>query len=400
MTRPIGQLLRLAQQAAPEDIVTTLTEGARLLHGRDVVLYLVDYEQVLLQPTPDRLDHGETVQPAALDATMAGRCFTAQTILSAERPDGSAQLWVPVTERADRLGVLTVSLPTLDEKAFDLAAELGLLAAQLVLTASAYCDRFHLQRRRKDLNLAAEMQWGLLPPLSFAHGGTCVAGLLEPAYEVGGDCFDYSLNDGRLSLAVFDAMGHGLASSVLSGLAVGAYRHARRAGGSLAALLPWMEEAIEGMLGDAFVTVLAAELDVATGRLSWLSAGHPAPIVVRGGQALPELETSRVLPLGLGVNPGAPLTPSELSLEPGDLVLLYTDGVVESRSPTRGEFGLDRLRDLFARESSSGALPSEMLRRLIHSCLDWQEGRLRDDATLLLLEWNARTPPPGPDSLP
>ena len=62
-------------------------------------------------------------------------------------------------------------------------------------------------------------------------GGTTVAGLLEPAYEVGGDCFDYALNgDVMLDVAVFDAMGHGLPSSIISGLAVGAYRHARRTG--------------------------------------------------------------------------------------------------------------------------------------------------------------------------
>ncbi len=399
MERPVGRLLRHAQTASPDDVVATLTEGARLVGGRDVVLYLVDYEQVLLQPTPDRLDHGEVVEPASLEGTMAGRCFTTQAVLEAER-DGETQIWVPVTERADRLGVLALTAGPLDETALAVVEELGLLAAHLVLTASAYCDRFHLQRRRKDLNLAAEMQWGLLPPLSFAHGGTAVAGLLEPAYEVGGDCFDYSLNRGVLSMAVFDAMGHGLPSAVLSGLAVSAYRHARRSGESLVGLFPCMDEAVEGLMGDAFVTVLAAELDVASGRLSWLTAGHPAPIIVRGGQALPELEASRILPLGLGVSPLAAMAPSEVSLEPGDLVLLYTDGVVESRSPTKGEFGLDRLRDLFAREASSGTLPSEMLRRLIHSCLEWQEGRLRDDATLLLLEWSGPTRPQGPDVLP
>ena len=399
MERPIAGLLRHAQTSSPEDVVATLTEGARRIDGRDVVLYLVDYEQVLLQPTPDRLDHGEAVEPVSLAGSMAGRCYTTQTPLQAER-DGCLQLWVPVTERANRLGVLAVTVNDIDDAGLAIAQEMGLLAAQLVLTGSAYCDRFHLQRRRKDLNLAAEMQWGLLPPLSFACNGTAVAGLLEPAYEVGGDCFDYALNGGLLSVAVFDAMGHGLSSAMLSGLAVSAYRHARRSGQLLEELFPSMDQAIEGLMGDAFVTVLAAELELETGRLRWVSAGHPAPIVVRGGQALPELESAQVLPLGLGVNPAGPSTATELSLEPGDVVLLYTDGVVEARSPDKGEFGVERLRDMVAREANSGQLPSEMLRRLIHSCLEWQQDRLRDDATLLLFEWGAPGLPPGPDRLP
>ncbi len=399
MDRPVAHLLRRAQSAAPEDVVGTLTEGARMIGGRDLVLYLVDYEQVLLQPTPDRLEHGEVVQPASLEGTMAGRCFTNQETLQAVR-DGEVQLWMPVTERADRLGVLAVTLAAADRAAVDFAEELGLLAAQLVLSASSYCDRFHLQRRRKDLNLAAEMQWGLLPPLAFAHNGTAVAGLLEPAYEVGGDCFDYSLNGTTLSLAVFDAMGHGLSSAMLSGLAVSAYRHSRRVGEPLAGLLPAMDEAIEGLMGDAFVTVLAAELDIVSGRLSWLAAGHPSPIIARGGQTLPDGERARILPVGMGIGSVPAVTPVETSLEPGDLVLFYTDGVVEARSPSKGEFGLDRLRDLFAREAASGLLPSEMLRRLIHACLDWQEDRLRDDATLLLLEWAGPATPPGSDTLP
>ena len=94
--------------------------------------------------------------------------------------------------------------------------ELGHAAAYLVMASAHYTDLPHLLRRRKDMDLAAEMQWSLLPPLSFASDGTSFAGLLEPAYEVGGDCFDYAVNDGVLDIAMFDAMGHGLTSAVLA----------------------------------------------------------------------------------------------------------------------------------------------------------------------------------------
>jgi serine phosphatase RsbU (regulator of sigma subunit) len=392
VVRPLAQLLRSAQGTAPDDVVATLVEGAAQLDGTDVVLYLVDYAQRVLTPTPDRLPHGEMVEAASIDGTMAGRCFTSQEPLEAPRPDGSVQMWVPVTERAQRLGVLAINLPRPDEAGAQLCVELGLLAAQLVLTASLYTDRFHLQRRRRGLSLAAEMQWSLLPPLAFTYAGTTVAGLLEPAYEVGGDCFDYALNGSTLSLALFDAMGHGLASSILGGLTVGAYRHGRRERQGLVELLGSVDRAVaEHGAGDTFVTGLIVELETTTGELAWLSAGHPPPLVVRAGRALADVERAAGLPLGLGTGADAS-APTQLTLEPGDRVLLYTDGVVEARTPEGEEFGVDRLADLMVREGLSGQVPAEILRRLVQACREWQGGRLRDDATLLLLDWEARTP--------
>ncbi|MDT7548186.1 MAG: hypothetical protein QOE84_580 [Actinomycetota bacterium] len=370
-----------------------------MLGGRDVVLYLVDYEQQRLQPTPDRLDHGEAVPEADVEGTMAGRCFTTQTLLESQRDDG-LQIWAPVSERSARLGVLALTVPQIDAAGRELCEELGLLAAQLILSASAYCDRFHLQRRRRDLSLAAEMQWSLLPPLTFAFDGTTVAGLLEPAYEVGGDCFDYAMNARTLEVAIFDAMGHGLPSSVTAGLAVGAYRHIRRTQVDLPSMVTAMDAAVEGVVGDGFATALLARLDVHTGQLSWVSAGHPAPIVVRDGSVLTDLEQHAVLPLGLGLHQDVELHPSELSLQPGDLVLLYTDGVVEARSGEDEEFGIDRLADLCVRAAASGLMASEILRRLVQACLDFQSGPLRDDATLLLIEWTHPARPVGAQRLP
>lgn len=399
-TRALARLLKHARTTAPDDVVSTLVEGARLLAGRDVVLYLVDYEQQRLQPTPDRLARGEPVEVADITGTMAGRCFSSQQLLESDR-DGEIGVWVPVSERADRLGVLALTVPTLDEPGRELCEELGLLAAQLVLSASAYCDRFHLQRRRRDLSLAAEMQWSLLPPLTFSFDGTTVAGLLEPAYDVGGDCFDYAMNDRTLHLAVFDAMGHGLPSSVTSGLAVGAYRHGRRAGGDLPAILASMDSAVEGVLGDSFATALLAELDLTTGVLRWLSAGHPAPMVVRHGSVLSGVTQEPALPLGLGlVYEVDRLAVSQLQLEPGDRVLLFTDGVIEARTPEGEEFGSERLGELFVRENASGLLPAEVLRRIVQACLQFQGGPLRDDATVLLLEWAAPARLVGSQRLP
>ena len=397
LERQVGRLLRLAQVADPQQVVETLSMTVAELGGSDVVLFLVDYDQSRLKPHPDVLPHGERPEVASLEGSMAGRVFVSGRPLGAQREDGW-HVWVPVVERAQKLGVLSMILPTWDEDMEEFCVELGIAAAHLVSTAAGYTDRLHLLRRRKDMSLAAEMQWGILPPLTFSIDGTTVAGLLEPAYEVGGDCFDYSLNGDVLDFVMFDAMGHGLRSAVLGSLAVSAYRNARRehSPADLRSLLRAVDTVIsEYAGGDAFVTALFAQLDIISGRLQWATAGHPAPLHVRRASTLPPVDVRPAAPLGLNDWVGAAdvCEVVETSLEPGDSLLLYTDGVIEARDPNGEEFGEARLRDLLERESTSGREPAETLRRLVRSVLTHHGSRLRDDASTLYLRWDAAAEP-------
>jgi hypothetical protein len=386
--RPIGRLLALQQSAEPDAIVSSLMTATEPLGATDLVLYLIDYEHMLLMPHPDVLPHGDRPEVAGVDATMAGRAFQTGTVLAVQREDGW-QVWVPVQERANKIGVLAMTMPAFDEQIEFFCVELGYAAAYLLMAISHYTDLPHLLRRRKDMDLAAEMQWSLLPPLSYASGGTTLAGLLEPAYEVGGDCFDYAANDGILDVAIFDAMGHGLTSSILASLLVGAYRHSRRAGQNLAEIAVSVDAAAQVFPGSVtFATALFARLDQATGHLRWLTCGHPQPIIVRRGSILAPLEISPGVPVGLGALGAVVGTLSEIALEPGDGVLLYTDGVTEARDPDGEVFSESRLRDLLAREHLAGGPPQEVIRRLVRSALDHSQVRLRDDATLLYLRWN------------
>jgi serine phosphatase RsbU (regulator of sigma subunit) len=393
LDRPVGRLLRLAQVADPQQVVETLSMTVAEIGGSDVVLYLVDYEHTRLEPHPDVLPHGERPTAASLEGSMAGRVFVSGQPLGAER-DGGWHVWVPVAERAQKLGVLSMTLPAWDEHIEEFCVELGIAAGHLVSTANNYTDRLHRLRRAKEMSLAAEMQWGILPPLTFRIEGTTVAGLLEPAYEVGGDCFDYSLNGDVLDVVVFDAMGHGLRSAVLGSLAVSAYRNCRRARPDvdLRTLLVEVDAVIaDYAAGDAFVTGVVVQLDITTGRLRWATAGHPAPLHVRRAGTMPPVDVHPAAPLGLNdwVDGWGALDVVETSLEPGDALLLYTDGVVDARSPEDEEFGEDRLRDLLERESSSGREPDEVLRRLIHSVLVHHRTRLRDDASTVYLRWDS-----------
>jgi serine phosphatase RsbU (regulator of sigma subunit) len=147
-----------------------------------------------------------------------------------------------------------------------------------------------------------------------------------------------------------------------------------------------MDAALAGQFGrQQFVTGLLMELDTVAGRLTWITAGHLPPLLVRGGKLIRALTGRPALPMGLRLQSGPPAVHTEL-LEPGDRLVIYTDGVTEARY--RGRFLTEeRLADFVVRESASGHPPSEVLRRLIRAVLDHSHGRLQDDATLLLVEW-------------
>lgn len=388
--RPVTRLLLAHQTAEPDAFVETLAAAVAGIGGRDVVLLLIDYAHVVLTPHPDVLPHGREPEIASLDGSMAGRAFTSGTALAAQREDGW-HVWVPVSEQSNRLGVLTMTLPRWDEEVEFLCTELGLAAAPLLLASAQYTDLPHLLRRRKNMDLAAEMQWSLLPPLSFAAAGVTIAGLLEPAYTVGGDCFDYAFNDGCLDFAVLDMVGHGLTSAVLAALLVGAYRHGRREGESLELIASRIDAAARTFPGQpAFATAILGRLDAASGRLSWITCGHALPIVVRDGTLLDETKVKPGVPLGLSAL--APVVGDfiELDLQPGDGILLYTDGVTESPMPDGTLFGEERLRDLLAREHDASASPQEVVRRLLRTAIEHSATNLRDDATMVYIRWDGR----------
>lgn len=386
--RAIGRLLAAQRGTEPDAIVGPLMSAATPVGATDLVLYLIDYAHTSLMPHPDLLHHDQRPEVASLEATMAGRAFQSGNVMAVQRDD-EWQVWVPVQERADVLGVLAITVPTFDDQVEDFCRELGYAAAYLVLASAQYTDLPHLLRRRQDMDLAAEMQWSLLPPLSYAGTGTTLAGLLEPAYEVGGDCFDYATNNGTLDVAIFDAMGHGLTSAILASLLIGAYRHSRRAGQDLAQIATSVDAAARAFPGPAvFGTAIFAQLDRGSGRLTWLTCGHPQPIIVRRGATLADAEIRPGVPIGLGALGPVVGTLTEVALEPDDGVLFYTDGVTEARSPDGEVFGEERLRDLLGREHLAGGPPQEVVRRLVRSALDHSQIRPRDDATMLYLRWD------------
>jgi hypothetical protein len=379
----LGFLLDTSHDLAPDELVAAVARAGQALDAEDVVIYLVDYEQTVLVPLPDGTDR----TPLEIDATLAGRAFTAIAIQEADTESGR-RLWLPLLDGAERLGVLGLILPSVDDALRARCSWLATLVAELLITKGQYTDSYFLTRRRQSMGLAAEMQWQLLPPLTFVTPRVVIAGLLEPAYEVAGDAFDYALNGDTAHLAVLDPVGHDLTASVLAAVTVGSYRHSRRAGLGLADTYAAMDQVIASQFGgERFVTGQLGQLDCVTGRLQWLNAGHPLPLLVRRAKVVDTLACQPAPPLGLGL--GQPEI-ATAALEPADRVLFYTDGVSEGRNLDGEPFGEARLADLLVRETLAGQPAAETMRRLAHAILAHQGRSPRDDATMVFLEW------PGP----
>ena len=375
-------LLEASHLAVPDDVPVLLVEHARGLGADDAALYLADYEQRVLVPVP--VPDGPSREEVVIDTTLAGRCYRTLETQQTTGDDGRGRMWAPVLDGVERLGVLELDFgPDREPKVDDVRAFAGLVA-EVVMAKQAYGDFFERVRRRQPMSVAAELAWQLLPPLTFGTDRLVISGVLAPAYTLGGDSFDYSVDARTAHIAIFDAMGHGLEAGLLASVAMAACRNSRRAGNDLAGTAAAIDGAIASQFGsDRFVTAVLAELDLASGRLWWSVSGHPPPLLLRQGRIVKTLRGEVGLPLGIG----AAVVVAEEVLEPGDQVLFFTDGVPEARSADGEFFGVARLVDMVSRTWASRTPAPETMRRLLHAILDHQEGELQDDATIVVVEW-------------
>jgi len=392
-TPDIGNALRALQELAPSDATDKLLGLAEETGALEVTAYLVDFSQSVLFPVPDRGRHADPPAGQPVEGSPAGRAFAERKTVSDMR-DGATSVWVPILEGSECTGVLalTVSTPA-DQRTIRRCEELGMLVGSVIALAARQTDLFSLVRRRRPMSLPASMQWDLLPPLRIETPEGSSTGLLEPAYDVGGDTFDHAVNGFILDVAIMDAMGHGLNSSLTSALAVGAYRHARRDGQSLARTHEDIDTALATRFGgDVFVTGQLARLDLRSGELAWINAGHPSPLLVRNGAVHSTLHCRPSLPWGLG---STLVEQADEQLDPGDIVVFYSDGVVDGRSEGGVTFGVDRLVSAIE-EAAASRVPADLiLRRAVEEVVSFQTDGPRDDATIVWLEWS---PPPSAGS--
>lgn len=404
----IGELLEDLDHAPPADLVDVCAGWlVRHLGAEASVLLLADYAEASLQPVAGGPADAR-IQPQDLTDSAAGEAYREQrrvTVVLRRAAEAEAAgaaagglrgqtvvVYLPVSVRAERLGVLSVTLPggevspRVAETLDDVARVLG----HVLTGARRYTDRFEMLRRRRELGLAAEIQWELLPSLAFELPAFSIAGTVEPAYEIGGDNFDYAVSATRLTVAVSDAAGHGLRSALLASLVCTAMRNARRAH---ATIVEQAEAAnrhlVDQFPGSDFVTGLVLDLDVEAGTGTIINAGHPPPLLVRDG-SVTELVLPPALPMGLMASTRYPVHP--IQLRSGDRLVLLTDGITEAHRRGEKEFGYPRLVEMLVRHRDLE--PPELVRRVTREVCAACDGDLADDATLVCLDWR-RSPATG-----
>jgi hypothetical protein len=380
--RAFIELTERGHRCTGDEVLPEVNASIRHL-GLTAMIYLVDHQQQHLRPVQTRDGGGSPLLP--IDDGPAGRAFSSVSVV----PDRNT-LWIALVDGAERLGVVAIDLderakatPDLQKRCVSLVSYIGHLVASKV----AYGDFLPVTRRSQPMTPAAELLLKLMPPLTFSAKQMVVSAVLEPVYDCGGDAFDYAVDGPLARVTVLDAMGRGLNAGLTTATALAALRAGRRAGGSLEAMARDADRALTGQFDDLrFVTGILAELDLDTGRLRYVNAGHPEPLLMRGEKVIRTLDGGRRLPLGI---PGDVFEVGEDALLPEDRLLFYTDGVVEAPGADGRPFGLDRLVELAQQAAFAGLPAPETLRLLAHSVRRHQADPPHDDATLLLVEWSA-----------
>jgi len=285
----------------------------------------------------------------------------------------------PVTDRGDVIGVLEMRLPAdPDPDTVDYIASAAHALGYVVIVNRRFTDLFEWGQRSQPFSLAAEIQRRLLPAsLTCEAGQFTVAGAVEPAGKIGGDTFDYSLDRDTLHVSLTDAMGHGEDAALLATLLVGSLRNSRRGGATLVEQAARANAAVvEHGRVDQFVTGQLLRLDLTAGTGAIINAGHPKPLRVRDGR-VEHIELAADPPFGIVRGAGYRMQP--LPLLPGDRLVLVTDGVLERNAASVDVLGL---------LAATGDLhPREVVQEITQAVLRAVCGTLRDDATVLCLDW-------------
>lgn len=383
----LSDALEAVEAASPVDAVDAVTARLAAALGTDHVAFLI---ADLAGRALVRLGHGggsaaqarvfgvESAEVLPLNDSVVGQVVSEQRPITVAAPGGWRVL-APVTQRGEVVGLLEVLLGREpDEHAVRLVRRAAHILAFVVIANRRHTDLFEWGQRTTPFELSAEIQRRLLPGAFTCEAGAfTLSAWLEPAASIGGDTFDYSLERDLLHLSVTDAMGHGVSSALLATLCVGSLRNSRRVGASLIEQAVAADAAMCANAKASFVTGLLGRVDLGTGVLGLVNAGHVHPLLLRG-PAVTQVQLPADLPFGL--NEGRGYRRTDLPLEPGDRFVIVTDGMLERRAAALP------LTELL--NQTRALHPREATRHLADGVLHVAGPALADDATILMVDWH------------
>lgn len=387
----VGALLQKVESAAPiEAVAVVAAELGEMVDATAAALLVADFSgrAVVRLTSAGRIEgargHGaEQAETVPLPGTRY------EKVLRTQQPDfepvgDGARMIVPVTDRGDAIGLLELDLPRFpsDDEITDIGGAAHALA-YVVIAARRHTDVFEWGQRSTPFALAAEIQRRLLPASYTCEAGQfTLAGWLEPASSVGGDTFDYTLERDCLQLSITDAVGHHVEAALLATLLVGALRNGRRKGLDLAGQARYANDALaDNNTPGQFVTGQLLRLVLSTGVAHIVNAGHTLPLRLRDGKVE---EIALAVEPPFGVQPGRAYSVQPFPLEAGDRIVFLTDGMLERNAASL---------DVAAALADSAALhPREVVHELGTAVLRATGGDLRDDATMICLDWYGGPP--------
>jgi sigma-B regulation protein RsbU (phosphoserine phosphatase) len=294
---------------------------------------------------------------------------------------------VPLWHNTDVLGLLyvdnTAAVVPFEESDLRILTFLAHLAAMKIRETEAYEELQRQQRLEAELKRAATLQQSLLPTGARNVGRIGIAGKNVPSFDVGGDYFDFVLGpDGRMVVGLGDVAGKGMAAALLMTDLRATMRAQVETGRPIVELTSRLNRSIyENVKGERFITLLIAMVNGETGEVAYVNGGHNPPYLLRADGTM---ETLTVGGLLLGIFPDAVYETASVTLRPGDVLTLYSDGVTEARSPAGEEFGEERL-EAFLR-ASRDLPPEKLVATLIADVQKFTgTGPLADDVTVVVI---------------
>jgi sigma-B regulation protein RsbU (phosphoserine phosphatase) len=312
-----------------------------------------------------------SLDPRYIAGRAATRSEIAVPIIRDKRPFGALNL------ESDRVNAF-------DEKDIEVLQFVADAASISIEKSILHTEILEKRRIDDQLQIAAELQARLLPPGPPEIDGYSIAGLCVPAYEVGGDYFDYiRLGVDRLGIVVADVSGNGIAAALLMTSFRALLIPPARAGmppetlmGQMNALLPEFARKRD------FITALYGILDLSAGTFTYANCGQNFPFLVRADGRIERLTQSGP---SLIIMPDTKYTTGTAVLREGDLLVLYTDGVVEVFNGAQEQFGNERLEEVASR--ARGRSAGEVLREIVAATRAFSGPAItHDDSTLVVVK--------------